>query len=181
MGPRGTGCGAAGVGAAWNTGEVPTRSDRVARRAAPPATVARAIGRGALALLLIAAGVSHLSPGRRGYRIVVPDGATRMLRLDKDAIIVASGVVELGLGAALLVLPRERRRVGAAVAAFFVAVFPGNVHQWRTGRDAPMMRTDRARFIRLLLQPLLVAWALWSTSDKAPTPSSRSRQQKGRA
>ncbi|WP_103662936.1 hypothetical protein [Microbacterium sp. CJ77] len=139
--------------------------------------MARTAGRGALALLLVAAGVSHLSRGRRGYRIVVPEWAPRMLRLDRDAIIVASGVVELILGAALVTLPRERRRIGAVVAAFFVAVFPGNVHQWRTGLPAPLMRTDRARFIRLLLQPLLVAWALWSTSvPSRPSP----RSQKGR-
>nr|WP_310246230.1 hypothetical protein [Microbacterium trichothecenolyticum] len=107
--------------------------------------------------------------GRRGYRIVVPDWATRLFHTDKDTIVVASGVVELMLGSALVALPAERRRVGWAVAAFFVAVFPGNVHQWRTGRSAPMLRTDRARFVRLLLQPLLVGWALWSTSG---TPGS---------
>ena len=128
-------------------------------------------GRGAralLAALLIGAGLSHLARGRRGYRIVVPEWATQLLRLDKDAIVVASGVVELMLGGALVVLPRERRRIGAAVAAFFMAVFPGNVHQWRTGRDAPLMRTDRARVVRLLLQPVLVVWALWSTSPGVP-------------
>ncbi len=150
------------------------------RASTDPAGIARTVGRGALAALLIGAGVSHLTWGRRGYRIVVPEWATRMLRLDKDAIVIGSGVVEVMLGAALVVLPRERRRIGAVVAAFFVAVFPGNVHQWRTGRPAPLMRTDRARFIRLLLQPLLVAWALWST----PSPSSPSRpsprSQKGR-
>ncbi|WP_100811568.1 DoxX family protein [Microbacterium sp. BR1] len=152
----------------------------VERASTDPAGIARTVGRGALAALLIGAGVSHLTWGRRGYRIVVPEWATRMLRLDKDAIVIGSGVVEVMLGAALVVLPRERRRIGAVVAAFFVAVFPGNVHQWRTGRPAPLMRTDRARFIRLLLQPLLVAWALWST----PSPSSPSRpsprSQKGR-
>jgi uncharacterized membrane protein len=95
--------------------------------------VARGIARWALAGLLAVAGASHLTWGRRGYRIVVPDWATR---------------------------------VGWLVAAFFVAVFPGNVHQWQTGRSAPMMRTDRARFIRLLLQPALVAWALWSTRGR---------------
>jgi uncharacterized membrane protein len=127
----------------------------------------RTISRWLLAALLIGAGVSHLTWGRRGYRIVVPDWATRVLRLDKDAIVVASGVVEMGLGAALVALPRERTRVGVAVAAFFVAVFPGNVHQWRTGRPAPGMRTDRARLIRLFLQPPLIAWAIWSTrSDR---------------
>ena len=129
----------------------------------------RVVARWALATLLAAAGASHLLWGRRGYRIVVPDWATRLFHTDKDTIVVASGVVELMLGSALVALPAERRRVGWAVAAFFVAVFPGNVHQWRTGRSAPMLRTDRARFVRLLLQPLLVGWALWSTSG---TPGS---------
>ncbi|WP_347979191.1 hypothetical protein [Microbacterium sp. ProA8] len=122
----------------------------------------RVIARWALAALLAVAGASHLTWGRRGYRIVVPEWATRFLRTDKDTIVVASGVVELMLGGALVALPAERRRVGWVIAAFFVAVFPGNVHQWRTGRAAPMLRSDRARFVRLLLQPLLVAWVLWS-------------------
>ncbi|SIS08372.1 hypothetical protein [Microbacterium sp. RURRCA19A] len=124
---------------------------------------ARPFARGALAALLVAAGVSHLTWGRRGYRIVVPDWATRMLRTDADAIVVASGMAEVLLGVGLVALPRERRRIGTAVAAFFVAVFPGNVHQWRTGRAAPGLRTDRARFVRLFLQLPLVAWAWWST------------------
>lgn len=113
-----------------------------------------------LAGLLVAAGVSHLTWGRRGYRIVVPDWATRMLHTDKDAIVVGSGAVEIALGAGLVIFPRERGRLGAAIAAFFVAVFPGNVHQWRTGRSAPLLDTDTRRFARLLLQPLLVVWAL---------------------
>ncbi|QPE03840.1 hypothetical protein IT882_11245 [Microbacterium schleiferi] len=113
-----------------------------------------------LAALLVTAGVSHLTWGRRGYRIVVPEWATRMLRTDKDAIVVGSGAVEIMLGAGLVALPRERARLGAAVAAFFIAVFPGNVHQWRTRRSAPLLDTDTRRFARLLLQPLLVVWAL---------------------
>lgn len=133
------------------------------RRHGDPRESVRTVTRWLLAALLLAAGISHLTWGRRGYRIVVPDWATRLTRLDKDAIVLASGVVELGLGAAVVALPRERARIGVVIAAFFVAVFPGNVHQWRTGRSAPLLRTDRARFIRLLLQPVLVAWALWST------------------
>ncbi|MFS0732449.1 hypothetical protein ABC304_10645 [Microbacterium sp. 1P10UB] len=134
---------------------------RSRRRTVSPVDVARTTARVMLAALLVGAGISHLSWGRRGYRIVVPDWATTLLRTDKDAIVVASGVVEVMLGAALVALPRERRTVGAAIAAFFVAVFPGNVHQWRTGRSAPLLDTDRRRFGRLFLQPLLVAWALW--------------------
>lgn len=114
-----------------------------------------------LAALLAAAGISHLTWGRRGYRIVVPDWSTRMTGLSKDAIVVGSGVAELLLAGGVATIPRERS-VGWLVAAFFVAVLPGNVHQWRTGRSAPMLRTDRARFIRLLLQPALVVWALWA-------------------
>ncbi|WP_296197443.1 hypothetical protein [uncultured Microbacterium sp.] len=117
----------------------------------------------ALAALLAAAGAAHLWWARRGYRIVVPDWVEKWTRLDKDAVVVASGVVELTLATALVALPHERRRVGWAIAAFFVAVFPGNVHQWRTGRNAPLLDTDRRRFGRLFLQPVLVAWALWST------------------
>lgn len=129
-------------------------------------SVVAVVARWALALLLIAAGVSHLTWGRRGYRIVVPDWATRLLHTDADTIVVVSGVVEVGLGVAAVALPGERRRVGAAIAAFFVAVFPGNVHQWRTGRSAPGLRSDSARLIRLFLQPVLVAWALWCTRDR---------------
>ena len=144
-------------------------------RPSPSASVPRVVARIALAALLLVAGASHLSWGRRGYRIVVPDWATTMLRTDKDTIVVTSGVVEVMLGGALIALPRERRRVGGVVAAFFVAVFPGNVHQWRTGRDAPLMRTDRARFIRLLLQPVLVAWALSSTWPERQSSPRRAR------
>jgi uncharacterized membrane protein len=128
-----------------------------------PLRVIRSITRLLLAGLLVFAGLSHLFWARRGYRIVVPDWAERVTPLDKDGIVVASGAAEVLLGAAVVGLPRERRRVGALIAAFFVAVFPGNVHQWQTGRSAPLMRTDRARFVRLLLQPPLVAWAIWST------------------
>lgn len=133
------------------------------RRSSSRVPLIRAVARWALAALLVVAGVSHLTWGRRGYRIVVPDWAARLFRVDKDAIVVGSGVVEIALGVALVALPRVRRGVGAGVAAFFVAVFPGNVYQWRTGRSAPGLRTDRARFVRLFLQAPLVAWAWWST------------------
>ena len=123
----------------------------------------RSIARVGLAVLLTAAGVAHLTVLRRGFRIAVPDWATRLFRTDKDTIVVVSGVVEAGLAAALIALPRERRRVGLAVAALFVAVFPGNVHHWRSGRDVPGMDSDAKRFARLFFQPVLVLWALWAT------------------
>ncbi len=141
---------------------------RCSRARTSPSTGIRSVARWLLAALLVVAGLSHLFWARKGYRIVVPDWVVDHAPIDKDGVVVASGAVEILLGAALVGLPHERRRIGSMIAAFFVAVFPGNVHQWRTGQPAPLMRSDRARFIRLLLQPVLVAWALWSTApDRA--------------
>ena len=124
-------------------------------------TVPRTIGRLALAGILTLTGVGHLSFGREEFQAQVPT----WVPLDPDAVVVSSGVVELGLAGALLALPKERRRVGVLLAAFFVAIFPGNLAQYRERRDGFAMTTDRARFIRLLLQPGLVALALWSTAE----------------
>ena len=103
----------------------------------------RLIARAALAALLLAAGVSHLTWGRRGYRIVVPDWATRLLHTDKDTIVVASGVVEVMLGGALVALPAVRRRIGWLVAAFFVAVceLDNAEGQWLEG-SRPIVRVE---------------------------------------
>ncbi|WP_353813450.1 DoxX family protein [Agromyces sp. SYSU T00266] len=125
----------------------------------PPSTPARSAGRWFLAASLAFAGVSHLTWARREFRAQVPP----WVPMDADAVVVGSGVVEVGLSAALVALPRERSRVGWIVAAFFAAVFPGNVAQWRERRDAFGLTTDRARFVRLWFQPLLIALALWST------------------
>ena len=65
--------------------------------------------------------------------------------------------------------------MGLAVAAFFVAVFPGNVYQWQEKRDAPGLDTDQKRLVRLFLQPVLVAWALWSTAPAVTAASTPSR------
>jgi uncharacterized membrane protein len=73
----------------------------------------------------------------------------------------------------------RRAVVGAATAALFVAVFPGNVAQLTGHRDAFGLDTDTKRAIRLLFQPLLVAWALGATDARrvlavarAPEPAS---------
>ncbi|MFE7196359.1 DoxX family protein [Microbacterium oxydans] len=136
----------------------------------------RAVARWILAVALGAIGVGHFL-STRGFRVVVPDWATRLTRLDKDTIVIASGAAEIALAAGLLALPKERRRIGWATAAFFVAVMPGNVHQWRTKRSTPGLDTDARRLGRLFLQPLLVLWALWSTGDSTPR-GRRSRRRR---
>lgn len=136
--------------------------------------MSRAIARWVLALALGAIGVLHFV-GTRGFRVVVPDWATRVTRLDKNDIVIASGAAEIALAAGLLALPKDRQRVGWATAAFFVAVLPGNIHQWRTRRSTPGLDTDARRFGRLFLQPVLVAWALWCTREPARTDTRRRR------
>ena len=82
--------------------------------------------------------------------------------VDQDLVVLVSGLVEVTLGAALL-SGKRRHLVGWVVAAFFVAIFPGNVAQWLEGKDGFGLDTDAKRFGRLFFQPVLVAWALWST------------------
>lgn len=126
-------------------------------------TVIRAAARALLGLALAFAGVSHLGSARLEFRAQVPT----WLPLDPDFVVIASGVVEIVLGLALIALPRIAPWVGIVVAAFFIAIFPGNISQFVNGIDAFGLDSDLARGIRLLFQPLLVVWALWSTSGWA--------------
>ena len=122
-------------------------------------SVPRTFARILLGLVLVFAGVGHLTFARQAFQAQVPP----WLPLDPDLVVVASGVVEIALGSALVLLARWQVVVGVVVAAFFVAVFPGNVSQLVTRTPAFGLETDAARAIRLLFQPLLVFWALWST------------------
>ncbi|WP_372419900.1 DoxX family protein [Actinotalea solisilvae] len=121
---------------------------------------ARTAGRLLLGAVLAFAGTTHLTVAREEFQAQVPP----WFPADPDAVVLVSGVVEIALGTALVVAPRRRRAaVGWLVAAFFVAIFPGNVSQLVTRTDAFGLDSDAARAVRLLGQPLLVAWALWST------------------
>lgn len=112
-----------------------------------------------LGAFLLLTGTGHLTVQRQEFQAQVPE----WLPLSPDFVVLASGVVELALGVALIALSRHRVLVGWVAAAFFVAVFPGNVSQYLTGTDAFGLDTDTSRLIRLFFQPVLVAWALWST------------------
>lgn len=112
-----------------------------------------------LGLALTYAGISHLAWSRDEFLAQVPG----WVPLDADLVVVLSGVVEIALGSALVLLGRYRVIVGLATAAFFVAIFPGNISQFIDGDDAFGLESDTARAVRLLFQPVLVAWALWST------------------
>ena len=124
----------------------------------PADTTPRLISRLALGLSLLFAGISHLTFARQEFRAQVPS----WFPVDVDVTVLASGAVEVGLGAGLVLSPR-RVTVGLLAAAFFVAIFPGNVGQWLERKDGFGLDTDRKRLTRLFFQPVLVVWALWST------------------
>jgi uncharacterized membrane protein len=111
-----------------------------------------------LGAALIYTGISHLTTSRLEFQAQVPN----WVPLSADFVVLASGVVEMLLGLSLASL-RYRKEVGIATALFFIAIFPGNISQYVNGIDAFGLDSDRARAIRLLFQPLLVIWALWST------------------
>ncbi|MFD2598772.1 hypothetical protein ACFSQ3_07390 [Sphingobacterium corticis] len=111
-----------------------------------------------LGAFMLYAGIAHLTFKRKSFRAQVPPN----LPISTDRVVVWSGYVEILLG--LLVLFRGHRdpRVGKALAAFFVAVFPGNIAQYIYRRDAFGLNSDQARFARLFFQPILIALSLWS-------------------
>ncbi|MBG6189943.1 putative membrane protein [Arthrobacter sp. CAN_A212] len=124
-----------------------------------PLSPLRTIARIVLGVFLLFAGAAHLFFARAEFAAQVP----AWMPLDTDFVVIASGIVELVLGAALVFLPRWRVQIGWIVALFFVAVFPGNIAQYVDRVDAFGLDTDLARLTRLFFQPVLVVWALWST------------------
>ena len=121
--------------------------------------IAQRIPQVVLGMALAYAGITHLTSKREEFQAQVPT----ILKSIADFVVLASGVVEIVLGLCLIFLWRYRTAVGWVVAAFFVAVFPGNISQYVNQVDAFGLDSDRVRFIRLFFQPLLVIWALWAT------------------
>jgi len=126
-----------------------SRASRLVRRA----------GRIALGASLVLAGVAHLTFAREDLQGQVPDWQP----FDPDFVVVASGVVEIALGSVLIFAKKYRTHVGWVAAAFFVAVYPGNISQLVNYVDSLGLDTDIKRWIRMPFQPVLVLWALWST------------------
>ena len=116
-----------------------------------------------LGAFLLSAGTSHLGSNRTEFLAQVPT----WLPLDPDFVVIASGLVEITLGALLiitaLILKKYRGVIGLITAVFFILIFPGNINQYVNQIDAFGLDTDTKRLIRLFFQPPLVIWALWSS------------------
>ena len=113
-----------------------------------------------LAVFMIYAGFSHLTFNRIDFQAQVPD----WIPLSKDLVVILSGIVEMALGLGLAFWKNKHIHFGCALALFFILVFPGNIAQYLGNKDAfGALDSDRARLIRLFFQPVLIAWALWSS------------------
>ena len=124
-----------------------------------PMDILRRLPQMVLGFALAYAGIGHLTTSRLTFQAQVPT----LFKDYADFVVLSSGVVEIALGVGLIALWKYRVQIGWLVAAFFVAIFWGNISQYINGVDAFGLNSDSARLIRLFFQPLLVIWALGST------------------
>lgn len=117
-----------------------------------------------LGLLFVLAGLNHFL-NRRLYMSIMPPYLPW-----HRALVDLSGYAEIGLG--LLVLTRRYHRpAGWGLIALLVAVFPANLHMAlnpeRYAAIPPLLL-----WLRLPLQPLLIAAVEWCTRAERSTPLS---------
>lgn len=112
-----------------------------------------------LGVFMIGAAIGHFSFARADFQAQVPN----WVPMDKDTIVLLSGIPELLLGLALVFWTRQKVYIGIILAIFYVLVFPGNLAQYTNHYDAFGLDTDQKRLTRLFFQPVLILWALWST------------------
>lgn len=89
----------------------------------------------------------------------------------RELLVAVSGVVEIALGAALLLRPPLRRLAGLVLAAYLVAVFPANVYVAVAGIEVDGQPGGAYPWLRLPLQVLFVVWAVWSTRGERSAPA----------
>jgi uncharacterized membrane protein len=112
-----------------------------------------------LGSFMVLAAIGHFTFQRADFQAQVPN----WLPFSKDFVVLASGLVEICLGLAMIFWTTQRAKVGLCLAIFYVLIFPGNIAQYLNHTSAFGLDTDQARLIRLFFQPVLIAWALWST------------------
>ena len=115
-----------------------------------------------LGIAMLYIGIGHFTFSRIEFQAQVPTWLTSEENLI-DFVILASGIVEIILGALMIWGGKLKVKTGIALAIFYILIFPGNINQYVNGIDAFNLNTDTKRLVRLFFQPLLLLWALWST------------------
>lgn len=122
----------------------------------------RAASRRLLAAIFVATGLFHLLDPEAFMRIMPPYLPAHRL------LVLVSGAAEIAGGIGLLI-PALRRAAGWGLAALLVAVLPANVQM--ALRPEGTFGADFAEpllWLRILLQPLLIVWVLWSVRRAGP-------------
>ena len=83
----------------------------------------------------------------------------------REDLIFLTGVIEVALGAALLLRQPWRKWAGFALAAYLVAVFPSNLYVAIAGVEVDGQPGGIYPWLRLPFQLVFIGWALWSTQD----------------
>ena len=107
---------------------------------------------------MVIAGISHLTKSEPFVQHM-PDWVP-----GRELIVLASGVVEIALGVALLRLAEHRRSVGRVLGAYLLAVFPANVYVAVADVEVTDQPGGVYAWIRLPLQAVFIAWVLWSAA-----------------
>ena len=115
-----------------------------------------------LGIAMLYIGIGHFTFSRIEFQAQVPTWLTSEENLI-DFIILASGIIEIILGALMIWGGKVKVKTGIALAIFYILIFPGNINQYVNGIDAFNLNTDTKRLVRLFFQPLLLLWAVWST------------------
>jgi uncharacterized membrane protein len=94
-----------------------------------------------------------------------PDGFVRIVPAFLPAplmLVYVSGFFEI-LGGVGLLVPRARRAASLGLVALYVAVFPANVNMalHHISLDGVRQLPTAALWLRLPLQAVIIAWALW--------------------
>ena len=110
----------------------------------------------AMAIALIAVGTDHwANPGR--YLAMMPPWVPLHYEL-----VLFTGVAEIA-GAIGLLVAKTRALAGFALALYFVAVFPANIHNALNGLAVEgLPHAAWYYWVRLPFQPLAIWWALFS-------------------
>ncbi|QHA92474.1 DoxX family protein [Bacillus sp. N1-1] len=113
------------------------------------------------ALFFIFAGIAHFVQGE-GFAAMIPEWVPFRLGL-----IYVTGVLEIVL-AVLLLIPYTRKQARFWTAVYLIVIFPANIYAAIAGIPAPGQEeaNELLLWIRLLFQPLLIWWVLWSAKQK---------------
>lgn len=110
-----------------------------------------------LAFAFVAAGINHFINPNFYLKMMPPVFPAHLF------LIYLSGIFEIVLGAMLLI-PRFSRVAAFGLIALLIAVFPANIYMATNAELFPEF-SPTALYMRLPLQFVIIAWALWFTKS----------------